>query len=406
VLKADGARWFIHYDGFGDNWDSWFEGDKIRARSGGGGPGATPAPEAATPPVTGDPVVGEVAEASWNDSWYEIDVLKVEDGRYFVHWRGYGSDQDQWLTRDRIRRKGEEKEVLPRRGREGDGGGLVPQEMVGRDVEVFWHGRWWPSTVVATDGTRLRIRYKPGTANVGGLQEEWAVKERVRAPGAAARVRVDPAKVPGAKGLSGLWYVYLQVGTSGVARDHYLFFEDGRVYHAMPPGAIEDFDFAAAQASDPDHCGGYGVEAGHIRFEYGGDADEVAPKTLEPVGEGHFKMNGLHLRRAPRFPDDARLDATYRADRGGSTYVLAQSVAMTFRRDGTFEEVVTLTGSDPGESHGVRERRTTGRYRLRGWTLEVTGEAGTTRGTCYPGWEPGEAEDRIVWQGVELRLVR
>ncbi|MCC6742088.1 MAG: hypothetical protein IT452_23910 [Planctomycetia bacterium] len=372
VLKAEEKRWFIHYDGFADSWDSWFTAEKMRARAGGGATPEPVRPAEEKPPVTGDPVVGEVCEGSWNQSWYEVDILKVENGKYFVHWRGYGTESDEWLTRDRLRRKGEEKEVLPRKGREGNGGGLVPDQMIGKEVEVFWHGRWWPAVVQKTDGKRLHIRYTRGTGG-GALSEEWAVPERVREVGGAARIKVDPQAVPGRKGLTGLWW--RQIGAPGSFHiQHFLFFPDGRLYFGLPDNP-DEFDFEGHQKSNPDGCGGYGLRDEQLFVELGGDADEWKPMTWEKVSDDVVKLNGVFAYRARPLPEDLRLEGRYvsvdaaaiteMGEKGG----VATSTAdvYVFRKDGTYDYSETLmTGVAKA---GVAETATNlskGRYRFSG----------------------------------------
>ncbi len=52
VLKVDGERCFIHYDGFGDSWDEWVGPDRIRvlgSQVAAGAPAPTPSPRPQTP---------------------------------------------------------------------------------------------------------------------------------------------------------------------------------------------------------------------------------------------------------------------------------------------------------------------------------------------------------------------
>ncbi len=357
VLKVGEKGFFVHYDNYSDSWDSWVEAGKLRRRS------APPGPPAIDQT---DPAVGERCEASWNQSWYEIDILEVKDGKFLVHWRGYGSESDEWLPRDRIRRKGEEKEVLPRKGREGDGGGLAPEQMVGKEVEVFWHGKWWPATVKKSDGKRLFIRYAGPDM---GTMEEWAVRERVRAPGGAVRVKVDPAAVPGGKGLSGLWWrVY--GSPPALVEQHFLFMPDGRLFLGVGINP-DDPDFARMQQEWPDGCGGYGLDGDKLHIELGGDADEWKPLAFERVSETQIKLNGVPTFRARPFADGSRLDGTWvttdaahiaTLEKGGITR--SSATVFTFRRDGTFEKSTTLTGAAPGDAPEQHITRVAGTYEL------------------------------------------
>lgn len=407
VLEAGAGKWKVHYDGYGDSWDTWLGPDKIRKRVGGAAPAADPkAPQGPAPAPGGDdPVVGEVCEGIWGTSWYEVEIVAVENGKYKVRWRGYGEKFDL-LARDQIRRKGEEKEILPRKGREGDGGGLPPAQMVGKEVEVFWHGTWWKATVTGTDGKRLKIRYAKIGENIGGLQEEWAVAERVRPPGSAARYTVDPASVPGRKGLSGLWYRYVKMGAGAVRREHFIFYPDGRLYHGFPMTGVDVLDFAQCRLVQPECCGGYGIEGDRLNVAYGGDADEKRPMTFEKVSDDQIKLNGLSAFRAGAFADGERLAGVWKATTGASRDAIAPGTALTgghtitwtFREDGTFAyDEIYVMATEGGDAQGKRENHLTGRYRLFGQTLEQKNDAGqTSHRAIYPCWKKGEPKERFV----------
>lgn len=432
VRKVEDGRCWVHYDGYADSWDMWKETKELRRRAAAAPtpapapapvPAPAPAPAPAAPPAAapavpgapvadvgpkppGDPVVGERCEASWNESWYEIDVLEVKDGRYFVHWRGYGKESDEWLPRDRIRRKGEDREVLPRRGREGDGGGRPPAEMVGRDVEVFWHGSWWAAKVLATDGTRLRIRYTDATT---GTTEEWAVRERVREVGAKVRVRVRPADVPGTKGLEGLWWRAYGAGGNQTWQ-FFRFFPDGRLYVGVSL-YDEAVDADAAQLANPDECGAYGVADGRMNIELGGDAREWKPLEFVQVSRDEWKLNGVPTFRARKLARGTRLAGTWMsmnaaafgdidgvARAGGSGY--------EFRADGTYRhrrwQTVAVT---KGGEHGTSVVGHEGTYEIEGNRLRMVHPAGTQDFMIVPMGLDDAGTDilRISWDMLRRR---
>jgi hypothetical protein len=48
--------------------------------------------------------VGDVAEGLETDGkWYKVDILKVETGKYFIHWQGFKSQYDRWIEADKVR---------------------------------------------------------------------------------------------------------------------------------------------------------------------------------------------------------------------------------------------------------------------------------------------------------------
>ena len=51
--------------------------------------------------------VGDVAEALETDGkWYKVDILKVEPGKYFIHWQGFKSQYDRWIEAGKVRAAG------------------------------------------------------------------------------------------------------------------------------------------------------------------------------------------------------------------------------------------------------------------------------------------------------------
>ena len=90
VLKIDGNRRFVQYEGKSDYWNAWVEPDKYRI------PGHT---AAAPPPPTGE----RVEALDFNTNWKPATVLKTDGERRFVHFDGKSDYWDQWETPDRIR---------------------------------------------------------------------------------------------------------------------------------------------------------------------------------------------------------------------------------------------------------------------------------------------------------------
>ncbi len=48
--------------------------------------------------------VGDVAEGLETDGkWYKVDILKVEPGKYFIHWQGFKAQYDRWIESGKVR---------------------------------------------------------------------------------------------------------------------------------------------------------------------------------------------------------------------------------------------------------------------------------------------------------------
>src|SRR5690349_24016159 len=47
--------------------------------------------------------VGDKVEILWSGSWYKGEVLEVNNDKYKIHYDGYGSNWDEWVTSERLR---------------------------------------------------------------------------------------------------------------------------------------------------------------------------------------------------------------------------------------------------------------------------------------------------------------
>ena len=47
--------------------------------------------------------MGDAVEVMWGSSWYPATVLKREGRKTLIHYEGYSSGFDVWVTADRIR---------------------------------------------------------------------------------------------------------------------------------------------------------------------------------------------------------------------------------------------------------------------------------------------------------------
>jgi hypothetical protein len=80
ILKVDGDFHFITYPGWESYWDEWVLCDRL----------VDPA-QATTP----------VAQVESNGQWRSAQVMKADNGRYYVRY--FGSDANEWVSKDRIK---------------------------------------------------------------------------------------------------------------------------------------------------------------------------------------------------------------------------------------------------------------------------------------------------------------
>ncbi len=84
IKQVKDGKYYIHYKGWGNNWDEWVGLDRIRTKSFS---------------------VGEKVRVKWKNKWWSADILKISNGKYYIHYDGYASSWDEWVGPARIRKK-------------------------------------------------------------------------------------------------------------------------------------------------------------------------------------------------------------------------------------------------------------------------------------------------------------
>ncbi len=92
-VSSDGRKCFIHYDGYGSNWDEWVGSDRIQIKG------------ASAPVVASSGFkVGDSVQVNWKGSWWNASVIQVlGGGRYRIHYDGYDNSWDENVGPSRIR---------------------------------------------------------------------------------------------------------------------------------------------------------------------------------------------------------------------------------------------------------------------------------------------------------------
>jgi hypothetical protein len=117
VKQVNDTKWFIHYDGYESSWDEWVGKDRIKVTntSGGNTGGKTDAKtsnsnsggktDAGSGGSTPTWKVGDKIKVEWNSTWYPSTILQVGDGKYKIHYDGWASSYDEWVTPARMKNK-------------------------------------------------------------------------------------------------------------------------------------------------------------------------------------------------------------------------------------------------------------------------------------------------------------
>lgn len=180
-----------------------------------------------------------------------------------------------------------------------------------------------------------------------------------------------------AQTLQGLYLQLQPIGT-GLARVHYYFWQDGRICKGLPTGGIdqEPAAFAPYQTAVQKvggECGQYSIAGKQMHLKWqtspSYDASFVNFKT------NSFEMNQYTTAKVA-FGSGQKFDGTYSATVVGKQM---RSQTYAFHPDGNYQfsdKPVTSRDGAPASSSG--------RYRIFGSTLELSGSSGTTRVTAYP----------------------
>ncbi|HQZ96363.1 MAG TPA: Tudor-knot domain-containing protein [Pyrinomonadaceae bacterium] len=102
--------------------------------------------------------VGERVEAYSVDGWYRGFIVDSKGGKQKVHYYGYETTDDEWVTEDKIRRS------------------KTVQYAKGTTVEVEWKGDWYKATVLAVKGGSHFVTY----IGYGKEWDEWVSSKRIR----------------------------------------------------------------------------------------------------------------------------------------------------------------------------------------------------------------------------------
>ena len=86
IMKIEGDKFFIHYDGYPTAYDEWVTAARMKALS---------VPESK---------VGDSVKVKWKGSWYPAEVLKANDGQYLIHYTGFESSWDEWVGPGRMKK--------------------------------------------------------------------------------------------------------------------------------------------------------------------------------------------------------------------------------------------------------------------------------------------------------------
>jgi hypothetical protein len=119
VLQTEGDKSLIRYVGYGAEWDEWVAADRFKVYSEDDARNRTttaaltypfrltetasvPEPDVSfSPLVQGRPAQGDLL-VEWGKKWWPAEILKQEGTSYFIHYKDYGTNWDEWVALDRL----------------------------------------------------------------------------------------------------------------------------------------------------------------------------------------------------------------------------------------------------------------------------------------------------------------
>jgi hypothetical protein len=145
---------------------------------------AAPAPVVARPTrpaLAVAPQRSRSVEVLWGGQWWAAEVLESRAGITRIHYTGWGPEWDEWVGPERIRSVAPAAPAAPLKG-----------ARVGQQVDVEWHGSWWPAEVVAMKNGFYKIHY----TGWGTEWDEWVELPRLRGR-AAPRAKAPAPEIAG-----------------------------------------------------------------------------------------------------------------------------------------------------------------------------------------------------------------
>lgn len=137
-------------------------------------PTATAAASAAPVALTRQP--GDLVDVQWNSSWWKGKILSAQDGKYRVHYIGWGANWDENVAPERVRdqtadaKVGSSAEPDSTAATAAAAATSTPAPApapastaatfaVGSKVDVNWKGTWYQAKILSKSATGYRVHY-------------------------------------------------------------------------------------------------------------------------------------------------------------------------------------------------------------------------------------------------------
>jgi hypothetical protein len=123
--------------------------------------------------------VGSKVEILWSGSWYKGEVLEVNNGKYKIHYDGYGSNWDEWVTTERLRAQGNSTtstSTSPENTSSGDSKYKIGQKVEALNVD------WYKATVIGFGSGNYQGYVKVHYDDFSSASDQYIKESNIRLP--------------------------------------------------------------------------------------------------------------------------------------------------------------------------------------------------------------------------------
>jgi hypothetical protein len=341
--------------------------------------------------------VGATAEMYATDGkWYRGRLMEIANNRFRFRLDNYAAAADQWITREQFRTLAAEESTALRQPEPKPAGSFER----GTKIEILWGGKWYPGNVTERRGEEIKVHYE-GWAD---SWDEWVKRDRVRLPGASAGT--GQPTTPGIKpkeeittvkqsysGTAGRLYLrtygYTMNGRYSLNIDWVFLGNDGTIVF-NPVGGVDPIDYKTEAEQNTKNIGKYTLNGStlHITWRTG----KTDKWSTEKKGGEFSSIDGGIVSRQAKMPAGYRLAGQFAAT--AVTANLGSVSTFQFRKDGSFTLESIGTVSTPDVT-GKKEWSNGGTYSITGNTLTLRFNDGKVTKSVVCLWD-GAGERSLV----------
>ena len=122
--------------------------------------------------------VGSKVEILWSGSWYKGEILEVNNGKYKIHYDGYGSNWDEWVTSERLKTQSGTTTETTSSGTTSTGNSKYK---IGQHVEA-WNVDWYKATVIGVGSGNYEGYIKVHYDGYSSGSDQYVKESNIRLP--------------------------------------------------------------------------------------------------------------------------------------------------------------------------------------------------------------------------------